>query len=318
MSSRLRDMASSALGRFGIPGIADVHICARTTSTDAPYAYWSKLANADKDVFHTSIATAHNATTTGRNDVVLLTPDSHSQAAALTWSRNMTHLVGMYPPARMNQRSRIGHSANFTTLLTVSGYGNLFANLYFMHGRGNAANLNCLTDSGSRNSYINCHFLAGHATETDTANYDLIRLNCGEGYFYKCMFGSDTVAWGATDMIRIYGPADRSCRVIFEDCLFLMKADAGADANFIETVAGAGSGVVWFLNCQFVNIGTAITLAIDGTGLGNQKFFFDSRCVFSGVTDVCTNGKDTNVLCGHDYGGASDADNLIAGFADHT
>ena len=316
MSSRLREIASSALGKFGIVGIADVHICADADG-GAPYDYWNQWARAEKDVFHTALSTAHDATVTGRNDVVLLTPDNHTQTAAITWSRNMTHLVGMYPPQMMNQRSRIGHSADIAAFLTVSGYGNCFANIHLMYGRDGASNLNSLTVSGNRNSFYYCHFPVYHATPLDQSGFDLVKLNCGEVYFNHCFFGNDTVAWTDGDMIRFYGPADRSTRAIFEDCIFMMNADNN-QVNFIETVAGNGAGVSIFKGCTFFNMGTTITLAIDGTGLGNQKFYFDPECAFYGVTDICTNGKDTNILCGHDYGGASDADNLIAGFADHT
>jgi hypothetical protein len=314
MKQRMKLLAATLAG-MGIPGVGEIHMLTRSGAY-APYAYWTDLVDPDRD--HTSLVTAEAAMTTGRNDVLLVSPDNHSQAAAVTWDLNCSHMVGMSPPGRMNMRSRIGHSANFTPLLTVSGYGNSFHNIYFMHGRGNAANLNCLTVSGDRNSFIRCHFLPASATEFDTAGYKLVTLNCGEGYFYKCFFGGDTVAMGATDLIRIYGASDRSCRVVFEDCIFLVNQDAGGDGNFIETVAGNGSGVVWFLNCQFVNIGTSMTLAIDGTGLGNQKFFFDSRCVFANVGDIVTNGKDTNIYCGFDYGASADESNLIAGFPDHT
>ncbi len=316
MSSRLRDIASSALGRFGIPGIADVHICADSDG-GAPYEYWKDLCHGNQNNFHTDIETALSLTTTGRNDVVLLTPDSHTQADSITWSGNMTHLVGMFPPAMMNQRSRIGHSVTVDPLITVSGYGNLLANLYFMYGLANATDLTLAVISGERNSFMNCHFLPSNATPLDESGFDLIEVNCNEGYFKNCFFGGDTVAWTDGDMIRLYGAADRSCRVVFDDCLFVMKAD-NAQVNFIETVAGMGSGVAIFRNCQFINIGTTLTLAIDGTGLGNGKLYFDSRCAFAGVTDICTNTKDTNIYCGFDYGASADESNLIAGFPDHT
>lgn len=317
MSSRLRDIATSTLGRLGIPGLANIHI---VTDSDggASFDYWKDLCHGNRNNFHTDIATAHGLTTSGRNDAVLLSPDNHTQTSAITWSNNMTHLIGMYPPSRMNHRSRITHSENMVPMLTVSGYGNLFANLYFAYGLGDASNLNLLTVSGDRNNFINCHFLCSNATELDTSGFDLIRLNCGEGYFYKCFFGADTVATGATDMIRIYGASDRSCRVIFEDCIFLMNADAGGDANFIETVSGNGTGVVWFLNCQFINIGTALTVGIDGTGLGNQKLFFDSRCVFIGCTDITTSGPDASVYTGINYAGSAATANLIGSFADNS
>jgi hypothetical protein len=310
-------MATSSLGRFGLPGIADVHIIADSDG-GAPFEYWKDLCHGNRNNLHTSIATAHNMLTTGRNDVCLLSPDNHTISSGITWSKNMSHLIGMYPESRMNQRSRITHDTAMASMLTVSGYGNLFANLYFAYGTGSATNLNLLTVSGDRNNFHNCHFLCSNATELDTSGFDLIRLNCGEGYFKNCFFGADTVATGATDMIRIYGGSDRACRVIFENCIFMMKADAGGDANFIETVSGNGSSVVMFLNCQFINIGTALTVAIDGTGLGNQKLYFDNRCSFIGCTDITTSGPDASVLTGQNDAGSAATTNLIGSFADNS
>lgn len=317
MSSRLREMASSALGKYGFP-FADVHICADADG-GASFDYWENWAHADKDVFHTTIATAHSATVTGRNDVILLTPDNHTQTAALTWSNNLTHMVGMFPPAMLNQRSRIGHSATAAPLLTVSGYGNMFSNLYFMYGLNNATDLNCLTVTGERNSFLNCHFLAGHATPTDAAGFDLIRIHCNEGYYSNCTFGNDTVSWADGVLMELYGAADRSCRVVFDNCLFIMNQDAGADGTFLKTDAGMGTGVVIFRGCQFINVGTTMTAAINSTGLGNAKLFFDINCVFAGVTDICdADTEDENVFCALDYGkaGGNDNTNLIAGFPD--
>lgn len=282
--------------------------------------HWPQTMGYPSSRTHSTITDALAVTTGGVNERIYLSPENHTQSASITWNKNMTHLVGAFPPAMMNQRSRIGHSTNdFATLLNVTGYGNLFQNLYFMYGNGdNATNVNGITVAGERNSFIHCHFLCGHATETSIANFDLVRVNCNEGYFYKCTFGNDTISWGNGDLVRLYGAADRSCRVVFEDCLFIMNQDAGADGNFLETVAGMGSGVAFFLNCQFVNIGTTMDLGIDGSGLGNGKLFFDNRCVFSGVTAVTSSGPDASVLCGNNYAGAAATANLIGSFADNS
>jgi hypothetical protein len=295
MSSRLRDIATAAMGMF-LP-LAEVHICADSDG-GAPYTYWKDLCHGNQNAFHTDIETALALMTTGRNDCLLLTPDNHTQGDGITWSYNMTHFIGMFPEAFRYQRSRIGHNANFATLLDVTGYGNLFVNLHLMYGRGNATNLNALTVVGEGNTFKNCNIACYNATELDTSGFDLIRINCGEGYFKNCNFGSDSVATGATDLLRIYGPADRSCRVTFENCDFIMNADAGADANFIETVAGAGEGIVKFLNCRFLNTGTSLTYAIDGAGLGNQMLFFDNRCTFVGATDIVAAGYENYVWFG--------------------
>lgn len=309
MSSRLRDIASSALGRFGIPGIADVHICADSDG-GAPYQYWEQYCKGIQNFFHTDITTALGLMTSGRNDTLLLTPDNHTQAASVTWNKNMTHFVGMFPPAMMNQRSRIGHSVTVDPLLTVSGYGNLLANLYFMYGLANATDLTALVLSGERNSFFNCHVLPANATPLDEAGFDLVEVNCNESYFNNCFFGGDTVAWTNGDMLRLYGATDRSCRAVFDDCLFVMKAD-NAQVNFIETVAGMGAGIAFFRNCQFVNIGTSLTYAIDGAGLGNGQLYFDNRCSFAGVTDIVASGYENYVW----FGGVNTPINQVTGGA---
>lgn len=313
MKQRIKLLAASLANI--VPGIGEVHLCARSGAYQ-PYSYWTDLV--DPDRAHTSIITAESKMTTGRNDVLLLTPDSHSQAAGITWDLNCSHMVGMVPQMMMNQRSRIGHSANFATLLTVSGYGNSFHNLYFMWGRGNATNLNCLTVSGERNAFHNCHFLCGNATEADTSGFDLVRLNCNEVYFKNCYFGNDTIAWGAVDLIRMYGAADRSIRAVFDDCIFVMNQDAGADGNFIETVAGQGEGISIFRNCNFLNTGTEMTLAIDGAGLGNGVLFFDKGCSFYNVGDVVAAAYESYVISGLSYAASAATDNLHAATYDHT
>jgi hypothetical protein len=196
----------------------------------------------------------------------------------------------------MNQRSRITQSAGIAELLTVSGYGNLFANLYFPYGTA-ATDIKLLNVTGERNSFINCHFLPSLATALDDAGYILADIACNEGYFENCVFGGDTVAWTNGDCVRLYGAADRSCRVNFRNCIFLMNAD-NAQVNFLSTVAGMGAGVVTFENCKFINIGTSLTYAIDGAGLGNGQLFFDNQCTFVGCTDIVAVGQEAYVWFG--------------------
>jgi hypothetical protein len=222
----------------------------------------------------------------------------------------------MYPEAMQNQRSRIGHSAAVDTLLTVSGYGNEFRNLYVMHGTGSATNLCCLYDSGGRNSYHNVHLLPANATELDEANYDLVRLGSNELYFKNCFFGSDAVAWTNGNMVEFMASTDPP-RAIFDDCVFLMNAD-NAQVTFLKAVAGLGRCLILFRNCQFINLGTTLTLGINGAGLGNARMAFDSRCFFYGVTDVVAAAYEAYVICGLDYAGAAATSNLLAGTIDHT
>jgi len=295
MSSRLREIASSALGRFGIPGIANVHILAPSAG-GAGAQYWEPAAHGVSPLYHTSLTAALGLMTTGRNDTLLVTPDAHPQAAAIDWNKNSTHLVGMVPPGRMNMRSRLTPTAATVTLLTVSGYGNLIETLYIPAGYG-ATDITPVKITGERNSLINCHILPALATALDGATSIPLTISANEFFAKDCVIGGDTVAWTAGAALSLYGAADRSCRAIFENCTFIMNADA-ADPFFIKTFAGMGSGVAIFKGCHFINIGTSLTYAIDGAGLGNAKLFFDSGCTFAGVDDVVAAGYESSVWLG--------------------
>jgi len=313
----------SSIQGISMPGAAKkLYVCKDGAQ---PYTYWrdrvpeANIFASPSSGASTAIAAAHSAATSGRNDVVHLSPDSHTLGAAVTWSKNMTHLIGMYPESMMNQRSRIGHNANLATMMTVSGYGNLFANLYFMYGRDDSSNLNLLTVSGDRNSFHNCHFGGPfHATVGDQAGFDLVRLNCGEVYFKNCTFGAETIAWTNGDMIRAYGGSDRSLRAIFENCIFLMRADNN-QVNFFETIAGTGNSFVILKNCMLLNLGTALTVGIDNTGVGTAvDFIQDVNTMWHGVTDIIAAASEAAVILGHGNYVAAATANGIATTFDHT
>lgn len=320
MSSRLREIASSALGKLGIPGIADVHICADVDGGQ-PYTYWEQFAHADKTSFHTDIETALGLMTTGRNDVLLLTPDSHTQGDSITWSKDITHLVGMYPPSRLSHRARITHNANFDKLLDITGYGNLFANIAFMYGRGSATNLTCCQITGNRNSFYNCHFVAPtNATEGDQATFKVIGMaetSIGDGlehYFKDCTIGADTVAWTNGDLIKI----DGTPRLVFEDCLLVMRPD-NQQVTFLDGSAGDGDGFIIFKNTLGCNLGTQVLVALGSTGWGANTKIFMHDSNFAGAADVIAAADEAKVLVSSRIGAT--ADDVNGGLAipyDHT
>lgn len=292
MPTRMRDLANAALTAAGLIGASEARIVANG-STNSPYQYWERWAG--PEYFHSSISTAYALCTGGRNEVLLITPDSHAQAAALTFSKNMVHVIGMYGEAFQNHRSRVGHSVTVSPLVTVSGQGSTFANLYFPYGLANATDLILLRVTGNRNTFKNCHFLPTNATPLDEAGFILIDLQAAETYFKNCYFGGDTVAWSAGTMVNFAASAEPP-RVVFENCIFVMNSDA-AGVTFLKTVAGLGRCTIVFKNCQLVNLGTALTLGIDGTGLGNAKMIFDYNSFFAGVTDVVTAAAEASVFC---------------------
>lgn len=297
-----------------VPGAC--HIGGKASGT--PYGFWRDNRRVPSDRLHASISDAYKnaGVQNGNNNVVFVTPDTHTQAAALTFNKNMTHVVGMYPEAFQNHRCRINHTATLASFVSVTGYGNLFKNLYFNYGTANATDLNLLTDTGGRNSYVNCHFLCENATPLDQAAFDLVRLGSNELYFKNCFFGQDTVAWTNGNMIEFQATADPP-RAVFENCVFLMNAD-NAQVTFLKAIAGLGRCLILFKGCNFINLGTTLTLGIDGTGLSNGRMFFDQNCSFYGVTDVVAAAQEAYVICGAATYTAAATSNLLAGTVDHT
>lgn len=305
----LDDTLKSAIRGDVIQMGAEKHYICKAAGTQN--AYWQ--SRVDPFNFHTTITAAHTAMVSGQGDVAYLSCDNHSQASALTWSNNMSHVIGGgYGPARQNMRPRIGHSASMAPMLTVSGYGNTFAGLYFMYGTDAAGDTNLMTVTGNRNSFIGCHFNGPtHATAGDQAGFDLIRLGAAETFFKDCYFGNDTVAWTNGNMIEFQASAEPP-RAVFENCYFNMYAD-NAQVTFLKVIAGCGRASIFFKNCTFLNVGTALTYAIDGTGLGNAKILFDVASTIAGVTDIVAAAYESSVFCGHGgYVSADKLNNLIA------
>lgn len=280
--------------------LGEVHFAVTNTSTTRKHLLQDKRIHISR--VHPTITEGFKAlaTTDLQSNTLFISPDSHSQAAALTLSANCSKVSGMGAPTLMNTRSRIGHSANFDALLTVSGYGNHIEKLYFMHGRGSATNLHCIEVTGDRNYFYRVH--AGgpmHATEGDTAGYSSLELTgAEENFFEDCVFGTETIARSAANsVLRIGTGADRN---IFRNCTFLMFSDA-ATPYFIEVLVGNTYGWTKFENCHFINYSSnwANTLTVGcniACAVAQHKLIMDSRCSFVGVTDVVAAAKEGSVL----------------------
>lgn len=291
-----------------IPGAADKHLVCKQSSSTAyqPYTFWrDKVENAK---MHASLAAAHAACVSGRNDVVLLSPDSHNLSETLTWSKNLTHLIGMFGPAMLNHRSRIGAGAAITPMVDITGYGNTFANLYIMWGYDNVASTIGVRITGDRNNFHRVHF-AGPMNDShaDTANNTCCSIyGAEECYFNHCVFGTDTIERGA-DVLSLLldgaGGADVAMRHIFDNCIFLSSCDAGADAHFIHATVNT-HGWALFRKCQFINISAAgfgvntMALGLSSANGTDFRFILDGDCSFHGVTDVIAHGEEAKVEFG--------------------
>uniref|UniRef100_A0A6H1ZP21 Pectate lyase n=1 Tax=viral metagenome TaxID=1070528 RepID=A0A6H1ZP21_9ZZZZ len=228
-----------------------------------------------------------------QNDIVVITPESHSLGASLTISANGTHWVGADVPKRMNQRTRIGMSTAFSPMITVSGYGNSFHNLYTMHGTA-AADYIGWRITGARNAFYNCHFGGPmNALQGGHASYEGVSIEGSECYFKDCVFGTDTIGRDEASPNVTLGVGTLT---VFDNCTFLCNLTDG-DPLFFSVENTSGYTWAQFRNCMFMafnsNYATAMTKAFEMTGGASCAMVFDPLCVFQNVTALSDATDDT-------------------------
>lgn len=298
-----------------LPGVAANKAVVYSSTTAAPYLYWS-ARDGRIDQMYSTLPLAEAGVTTGRNDVILLTPENHSLASALTWDLNLTHLVGMYGPARLNQRARIGMSTTFTPMITVSGYGNSFSNIYTMHGTA-AGDYVGWDITGNRNSFLNVHFGGPMiAAQGGHASYEGVKLTATECYFKDCVFGVATIGRDeTTPNLTITVPSNGYAHNIFENCDFVLFAD-DTDPYFVKFANTSGVVFTEFIGCRFIAISSnmAVTPAVACTFTSGSTCVttFDQTSQFINVTNITVSASHKYVFLPTIFAATADELNLIA------
>lgn len=262
-------------------------------ATAAPYLNLAKQADHSK--LHSTVALAHAAVTSARNDTVFLTPETHTWTAVLDWTSSNTHLIGMHSPSRWSNNCKITHTsaASLNNLLTVSGSDNLIANIHFQYAVGaNGANHTCLYNTGSGNLYENCWFEGPcDATQGDDTSFRLVNVDGGGNLFRNCVFGSTSVKNTAAALLGFTGSAYRTT---FENCIFYFQGD-NASSTMIDFSSGNNdiSGPQFFKGCQFVNWsdnwatkGNYLIRCAGGSSASSGGLIFDPSCMVVGFTDI--------------------------------
>lgn len=247
-----------------------------------------------------TLPVAYALLTAGQNDtlVYLAGSSSLSLAATVTWAKSYTHFIGVGAPTFMAQRTRIFHSADFSPMITVSGSGCIFSNLYCSYGRGGADNHVLMNITGGRNVFDNIHFaMANHATEAADAASRGVVINgtSGEHLFRHCTFGNDTVARSAANAsVEFTGSTPRN---MFEDCLFEINAGAVTPVHVLAGGASALDRFAIFKDCLFHAHGTStLTQAInsDLTGV-NRRIILMGSTFSIGATDIADAAGDGTI-----------------------
>ena len=238
------------------------------------------------------------------NDVVAIIggPTQLNLAAALTWDKSYTHLVGLtndLPGVGQRARLTSATDAAIAAMLTVSGNGCIFKNLNIQNECVADADSGALVVSGMRNYFRNCFIsgMIGSAPAARAAAYSAT-VTGPENYFDRCAIGVSTIERTAHNAELILSGSNCK-RNHFRKTQFLSQSvDAGK-----VLVRIAASTELWQLNfeeCIWSNLamnsgagagGTKIDHAIeDGATMYHQIQFWGLNTAFgcTAFVDVAT------------------------------
>lgn len=247
-----------------------------------------------------SLAQGYALLSEGHNDVLVLIGNGLSSGSArihatFTWSKDAAHLVGICAPSRVSQRARIAPGTTdtaFANFFVVSGNGCYFSNLQWFQGfaTGIAAEI-CLTVSGSRNVFNNCHIAGmGDTSSThgaaSTTSRNLL-ITAGENFFKHCTIGLDTVARSvANASVEFKSGAARN---VFEDCDFIAQATIATAIGIYTAAAASLDRYTKLERCSIINAvnsgGTAMNAWIQVAAASGGNIVLKD-CMFVGVTKV--------------------------------
>ncbi len=259
---------------------------------------------------------AYAKTVANQHDTIFYIAGSSSITlqAAVTWSKNYTHLIGIAAPTEVAQRARLFQLSTLTgasPLLTVSATGCIFKNFYIFQGVNDATSLINVSVTGGRNYFENVHFAGGgHATQAIDGGMSLKLDAAEENTFRNCTIGVDTID-AATGMIGL-GFDGEAHRNLFRDCTFRMRA-GNAGAAFVEVIDSTGiDRDNSFVDCLFVNNSTAndMTAAFLIPAMGEPRVLLLKDCLFHNVTTLDANDRgvlfgNMNAITGADLSGVA-------------
>ena len=221
-----------------------------------------------------TLTAAHAAATTNNNDIVYLLAKSNTasettdyQSSVLTWSKSLTHLIGVNGAPSIGQRSRVAALSTataFANLFTLSGHGCLIQNIEFFQGQmatNPSAASTCVTVSGQRNHIVNCQISGIGHSELDDAGSNSLTVSGSENLFEDCYIGLDTVirATSVTEVVM----SGTNTRNTFKRCHFETYT-SGSTFKMVSIATGTDR-FIKFEDCYFVAVQN-ITSAVAPTG----------------------------------------------------
>ena len=289
-------------GMIGLPYVGNIFYVDCVSGLDTN-------SGTDQNNAFKTLTAAYAATTNNHHDVIILAPSgpgtgaqpyATTETAAITWSKNLTHLIGNVAPVLTSPRARVSTAtAALSPFITISGQGCIFKNVMFLSDA--ATNFIVVRVSGNRNAFLGCHFANINATAMDTAGFAHLELYGGqENYFGGCTIGVDTItATAAGSNLAITLGSDTVARNTFDACIFPMIADADAPRFIIQGDSVGMDRWNLFRGCQFVNATSSTsTTQTDAINIhatpGGMLLLHD--CLMVGATGWANNLTNVNLL----------------------
>src|SRR3990167_3280150 len=285
--------ANDLAGMVGLPSVGDIFYVDPGAGSD------SANGGKDRDDAYATLTQAHTAMSADNNDIVIIDASSAtgrtSEAAALTWSKRRTHVIGSGPSRRINSRQGVSFGASISPGLTISGNNCSFSNISIATFSDNN---NLVEITSDYNTFNNVHFqgIGDDTAGDDTAARSLLLTASEENEFYNCTIGLDTVTRSAANAsLELTGSCARNK---FISCDFPIYADAATPVFVKADTGNAYERFLTFENCYFNNpvdgSSTAMTVGMDLSATGNgQVVLFNSY--FTGCTDIANDFTATNL-----------------------
>lgn len=249
------------------------------------------VAGRDGKTLETTLPTVQEAyalTTTDEHDVVLMiSNDSASElAAALDWSKDFTHLVGMSSNLNgVGQRCRVVGTAalDLVYLIDFQGKGCIVRNINFSNEADANVDSGAVIVSGGRNEFTNCYF-AGmlHTTPAARAGSYSLNLTGEECEFNRCAIGVDTIVRAAANAeLVVDGGAVRNA---FIKCRFQSASETAG--KFLVSITDMDRWIE-FEDCVFYNFSVnhvnTLTNAFSDTEGSTHDVIFRGKNVLVGI-----------------------------------
>ena len=230
----------------GLVGVGRVMYVAPATSE--LYTYWQTRVP-EADLF-SDIALAYAQMVSGRNDVLLLSPDTHTVTAMLNITKNRCHFIGVDQRGGIGMGARSKVSMGVTTAATDiaavqnTGVGNTFIGIKFTSSNTKDISLYAVAEGGEYTVYQNCEFYKD--TDLDVTGAAEILNNGDSVQWLNCTIGSSANQLSGAVirpcMLLTATLSGKKCRDnVMLDCILLRKGGNvanrfiyGANATDVE------------------------------------------------------------------------------------